>query len=93
MNAYFDIIVQLMVLMLFCMCIMVPLMLKYASHDALAGHPSWYIMKFSLGNMGGSNTFCTHVPYMDTEAHFNLQCNTGVLSEEALDFKTEKELF
>ena len=44
LNAYLEIIVQLMVLMVFCMFITVPLMITYASHDALAGQPSYYMM-------------------------------------------------
>ena len=82
-----------MMLMVFCLIIMVPLALNYASHDALAGQPSEYLMKFSLGNLGGASTFCTHMPYLDPKAHLNLQCNTGVFTDQAIDYKTEKELF
>ena len=38
-------------------------------------------------------THCSTIPYMERGSKFNLQCNTGVLNVDAIDQKTETELF
>ena len=43
LNAYFDIILQLLYLMIFCMLVTVPLMFSFASFDALSGHSGYAI--------------------------------------------------
>ena len=43
LNAYFDIMIQLMMLMLICMLVTVPIMIQFASHDALAGQSGYFI--------------------------------------------------
>jgi len=58
LNAYFDIILQLMALMVMGMLIMTPLMLSLASFEALQGHSGYALNQFSLGNLGGSSTKC-----------------------------------
>lgn len=41
MNAYFQIVIQLMCMMLLIMCVTVPVMLIYASHDHLEQQPGY----------------------------------------------------
>ena len=72
LNAYFDIIVELMVLMLLCMLVTTPLMIKYGSFDSLQGQIGYQINRFSLGNLGGSMTHCSQFYYTEPDSTINL---------------------
>ena len=74
-----------MILMLVCMFVTTPMMIQFANFEALAGQKGYAINQFALGNLGGSMTYCTTVPYTDIGAKINLQCNTGSLNVDTID--------
>ena len=92
-QAYFDIILQLLWLMLLCMLVTTPLMIKFANFDALNGQLAYAVNMFSLGNMGGATAQCSHALYKETDARLNLVCPTGVLNTAAVDEKSGIPLF
>jgi hypothetical protein len=62
MNAYFDTLKYMMILMLILFAISVPAMTLYSSYNALQNENMYLFTKYSLGNMGGSSTFCSSAP-------------------------------
>ena len=59
MNSYLTIMLELTMLTLLISIVTVPLMLSFASFDALAGMPNYDWNQYTLGNIGGSDAFCT----------------------------------
>jgi len=61
-----------------------PLMIEFASHDALAKEPRYVFNQFSLGNMGGTSVECVHHPIK--EPSFELKCYYGHIQPAKSDF-------
>lgn len=77
MNAYFDTLRYLMILMLLIFVFSVPTMYIYSSWGAIEKDAMGAITKFSLGNMGGAKSLCVNYPFdSDTIA---LTCKVGGL--------------
>lgn len=79
--------------MVVCMFVTTPLMFQFANFDSLKGQQGYFINKFSLGNLGGSSTLCTQVDFMESDAHFSLKCNEGLLDLDAIDSKSGYPLY
>ena len=54
MNAYFDTLKYMMILMFILFLFSVPAMAIYNSYDALKSQPMYLFTRLSLGNLGGS---------------------------------------
>lgn len=68
MNAYFEIMLQLMYLATAISLIMVPFMCRYASFDSLQGTSGYFFNAISIGNLGGASTKCANVPLTAPDA-------------------------
>jgi len=62
MNAYFDTLKYMMILMSILFAISLPAMTLYSSYNALQNENMYLFTKYSLGNMGGASTFCSSAP-------------------------------
>lgn len=62
MNAYFDIIKQLICMMMFITLVIFPVFWTYMSYHGLQNQPGFVINQFSLGNLGGAQTICAQGP-------------------------------
>ena len=58
MNSYFEIMVQLMIMVGLVSLVTIPLQLKFASFSALENYAGYDWNQFTLGNMGGADVFC-----------------------------------
>ena len=70
MNAYFQVMINLMCLMIIASCFAIPLMMRFADYSAFQNQGGNHI--YSLGNMGGSDALCEVAPLMDEHSsiHF-----------------------
>lgn len=62
MNAYFDTLKYMMILMFVLLVISLPAMSLYSSYNALQNENMYMFTKFSLGNMGGASSICSSAP-------------------------------
>ena len=90
MNAYFQIMLQLLWLFMLFTCIAIPLMMFFARFDGTKGQVGYATSQYSLGNMGGSSTFCTQFPFMQP---LILECSSGVLSTAKTSELTGEPIF
>ena len=58
MNSYFEVMVQLMIMVGLVSLVTIPLMLKFSSFNALENYAGYDFNKYTLGNMGGADVFC-----------------------------------
>ena len=60
MHSYFQVLLQLMCLMLMIMVLSVPLMITYSTFDAFKNHDTGAtnMNQYSLGNLGGAKSIC-----------------------------------
>lgn len=82
MNSYFQVMVELIWMCLVICLVAFPLMGIFAKYDALSAAGGLSV--YSLGNMGGSNAFCTQANFADKKSGLVAQCNTGYLSTTAI---------
>jgi len=85
MNAYFDLMLDLLYMMMFLSLLSIPLMFKFASFSGLQGSASYSLSQYSLGNLGGSNTQCSHSPFITSLSKVEFSCSTGTLDTSAID--------
>jgi len=85
MNAYFDLMIDLLYMMLFLSLLAVPLMFKFASFSGLQGSATYSMSQYSLGNLGGANTLCSHSPFITNLSKIDFSCSTGTLDTSAID--------
>jgi hypothetical protein len=84
MNAYYDTLKYLVMLMLLIFVFSLPSMYIYKSYSGLAAEPMYGITRYSLGNMGGAYPLCKFVPL---ESEFiSMQCSSGYLHPQQGDF-------
>lgn len=75
MNAYFDTLRYLVILMSLCFLFSLPMMYIFSSYGAIRGAPRGVISQYSLGNMGGASTLCKSVPFSNPS--ITLTCPKG----------------
>ena len=59
MNSYFEVMVQLMIMVGLISLVTIPLMMTLSSFGALEQFPGYNFNQFTLGNIGGSDIFCS----------------------------------
>ena len=76
-NAYFEIIFNLMICMLICSLAFLPTLFVYAHNPVmqLQSQGKYFINMFSLGNMGGSNVVCSTATLRKSAV--GIKCPTG----------------
>lgn len=62
MNAYFDTLKFMMILMLVLFLFSYPAMHIYSKYNALQHENMYLFTRFSLGNLGGAQTICSSAP-------------------------------
>lgn len=80
MNAYFDIMKQLIFMFFWISVFFVPVFYIYSSYDGLKNAPYYPLDMWSLGNMGGSSVQCGSAPQAVAGARLSLTCPTGTFS-------------
>ena len=80
-------------MMIFCTVLVLPIIFNFSQFSALEGQFGYFVNKFSLGNLGGAHTQCVQVPYMSQQAHFALNCQSGIIDLDSLDHRTGSKLF
>ena len=58
MNSYFQIMVELMVMVGLISIVTIPLMLSLSEYGALEQYPGYEWNQYTLGNIGGADAFC-----------------------------------
>ena len=89
-NSYFTTMLQLLLLMVAISCLAVPLMIYFSTFHGTNGEVGHIFSQFTLGNLGGSSTFCTQARIGSHQAQTSviLQCTTGSLDIEATAHST-----
>ena len=93
MNAYFEVVRQLLIMTAWLLIIIVPLMLMFASYDDLKLLPGYSFNQYSLGNMGGTDAFCGISTFHDDGMAIPIQCTTGIIDIDAVGEETGKPIF
>lgn len=93
MNAYFQIVLQLMCMMFLIMCVTVPMMLIYSSQNALEQLPGYSFNAYTLGNFGGSQSLCAISTFQEEDQTIPLQCSAGLIQISAIADNTGKDIF
>jgi hypothetical protein len=90
-NAYFNIIKQMLYMMIFVCIINLPLFYIYGSYGAIKND---MFAAVSLGNMGGAVTTCSYVPHNveNVNATLKLDCPSGRLNVHAKGHARKKIL-
>jgi hypothetical protein len=57
-NAYFEILDHLMLMFIAITMFCIPLYYVYGTSVGLKGWKSFFVMRYSMGNLGGSSMFC-----------------------------------
>jgi hypothetical protein len=84
MNAYFDTLKFMMILM-FCLFVFsLPAMHIYSSYNSLMHENMYLFTRFSLGNLGGASPVCSSAP-IDSE-YLPMHCKTGMLRADQARF-------
>jgi hypothetical protein len=94
MNAYFDSLVYMMIMMVVLFMFSFPAMYIYSNYNALRNEAMYTFTKFSLGNLGkrlyylnllgGSSTTCSSAPI--DSGYLPLACKSGVLRTDLSKF-------
>ena len=96
MNSYFEVVAQLIKMMLFFSVFAIPLMLFFSTFSALDGQSHYMFNQFAMGNMGGSTAFCAQTPFNHAgsgSGSMVLRCRAGQMSLKATAQNTGKALF
>lgn len=90
-NAYFNIIKQMLYLMIGVLIINLPLFYIYGSYGAIQNDA---IASVSMGNMGGAVSICSYIPhnYENVNATMKLECPSGRLNIHARGHARKKIL-
>ncbi len=84
MKAYYDSLIYMMILMFILFVFSLPAMNIYSKHNALRNENMYMFTKYSLGNLGGSQTVCTTAPIDST--YLPMSCKSGVMRAEEAKF-------
>ena len=95
MNSYLIIMLELTVLTGLISLVTIPLMLTFSSFNALETMPGYDWNQYTLGNIGGSDAFCTQSTFMSDEASaMSLSCPNGsVINLTAQAINTGNPMF
>ena len=75
---------QLMYLMLIISCLAIPMMYYFSLFNGTKGSVGYYFSQFTLGNIGGSSTFCTQTHFNGgADSSIMMQCTSGNLDLDA----------
>ena len=84
MNAYFDTLFYLMIMMVFISVFSLPSMYIYSSYSGIRADAMGSITQFSLGNMGGASTLCKQAP--SSVLSLPLKCKNGIFKASEAEF-------
>jgi len=94
MNSYFQVMVELMIMVGLISLVTIPLMGTFASFDALESYPNFSMNKYTLGNIGGADAFCQQSSFDLAASAFNIECKGGaVINMDAIAQNTNKPIF
>lgn len=94
MNSYFQVMVELMVMVGLISLVTIPLMGTFASFTALENYPGFSMNKFTLGNIGGADAFCQQSSFDLAASAFTVECKGGaVINMDAIASNTNKPIF
>mmetsp|Transcript_10851 Transcript_10851/g.14604 ORF Transcript_10851/g.14604 Transcript_10851/m.14604 type:complete len:316 (+) Transcript_10851:248-1195(+) len=95
LNSYFDVMIQLMIMVAIISCVMFPLMYTLSRFSALEQFPSYSTNKYTLGNIGGADSLCNHATFMGGDKTIvSMQCGTNSLIDlDAFASNTNTVLF
>lgn len=79
MNSYFEVMVELMVMVGLISLVTVPLMMTFSSFDALAAYPGYGWNQYTLGNIGGADSFCAQSTFMGPASAIAVECPSGTV--------------
>ena len=82
MNAYYDTLRYLMIMMFLIFLFCIPTMVIYSSYDGIVKDPKGPITQFSLGNMGGASTMCKQGPL---DLPMPVKCKTGFFQPDLIN--------
>lgn len=77
MNSYLTIMLELTVLTFLISLVTIPLMLTFSTFNALSDFPGYSWNQYTLGNIGGSNAYCTQSTFMSQNSAMSLDCPNG----------------
>ena len=77
MNSYFEVMVQLMIMVGLISLVTIPLMMTLSSFGALEQFPGYNFNQYTLGNIGGSDIFCSQSVFNTQETAMQLECPVG----------------
>lgn len=90
MNAFFQITIQLMLMMFCIMVVVTPIMFVYSRYDHLSTYPGYMFNQFTLGNMGGASVRCGSA---SMEASISITCRSGLIQTSAISNNSGKPVF
>ena len=71
----------------------IPLMLSLSSYETLAQYPGYEWNQYTLGNIGGSDSFCAQSTFAGTHSAMTIECPTNsVIDLDAIATNTDKLL-
>ena len=77
MNSYFEIMVQLMIMVGLISLVTIPLMMTLSSFGALEQFPGYNFNQYTLGNIGGSDIFCSQSVFNTEATAMQIECPVG----------------
>ena len=93
LNSYFQVVIQLLVMVCFITLFILPLLWIFSSYDNLAALPGYDFNQYTLGNMGGADAYCAQSGFSSKEMAIPIKCSTGVISLDAIAVNTGKPIF
>lgn len=96
MNSYLQVMLELMVMTGLISLVTIPLMMTFASFNALEASPGYDYNQFTLGNIGGSDAFCAQATFMGTgdKTALSVDCPNGtVINLNAVATNTGNPMF
>ena len=93
MNSYFQVVIELLIMVLIIMGVTTVIMLIYGSHDGLEGKSGYEFNAYSLGNMGGSSALCAISTFQFEQMAIPMKCNSGLISLDSVSTNTDKPIF
>jgi len=79
MNSYFQVMVELMWMVGIITLVLAPIMMTFASFDALATFPGYDFNQYTLGNIGGSSAVCQQATFTGKYTALSIDCPAGTV--------------
>ena len=93
MSSYFSLMLQLLIMMCLISLFSIPLMMVYSSADALQQTTGYWLSKYSIGNLGGSQVECYQAMYTTLGSRIDIQCPAGLIDLKSVAASNGKEVF